>query len=91
MSTPIVYLQSLLLAIGYLALVGSFVYIVLTLIRLSFVDHHPAYGSEAINNRIFIRLLMHKQYTQPDDFDQSDQVNGSHACTRSSEVNRKLR
>ena len=78
MSTPIVYLQSLLIAIGYLALAGSFVYIVLALIRLLFAGKHQAYGSDAISKRIFTRKLIRKQYPQLDDFNRADQDIGSH-------------
>lgn len=78
MSTSIVYLQSLLIAIGYLALAGSFVCIVLASIRLLFAGKHQAYGSDAISKKIFIRKLMRKQHQQPDDHDRPDQDIGKH-------------
>ena len=78
MSTPIVYLQSLLIAIGYLTLASSLVYIVLALIGLLFAGKHQAYGSDATSKRIFNHKLMRKQYPQPDDFNRADQGIGSH-------------
>ncbi len=83
MPTPIVYLQSLLIAMGYLALAGSFVYIVLTLIRVLSVNNHQAHGSDAIRARIFMRKLMRKQHPQPDDFKRADQNIGTDPITRS--------